>query len=62
MRKRLVTKFLPDLSPSQVEKMEAAIDAEPDDPTPAEQTRQRMELSMEAVKQGGKPPKEPKAA
>ncbi len=62
MRKRLVTKFLPDLAPSAVEKMEAAIDAEPDDPTPAEQTRQRMELSMQAVKQGGKPPKDEKAA
>lgn len=58
LRKRLVPKFLPDLPPAQIEEFNAAIDAEPDDPTPAERLRMKMDMSAQAMKGGQQPPKD----
>ncbi len=55
MKKRLLPVLFPDAPPELVAKMEKEIEAEPKAVSPAEETRQRMELSMESVKQGGKP-------
>jgi len=58
LRKSLVTKFegMANLTPQQVEEIMKAIDAAPDDPTPAERMQQRMQIMDAAVKGGGKVP------
>jgi hypothetical protein len=60
LRKRLLPKFLPDVAPKMLEELNAAIEAEPDDPTPAERLRMKMDLTSQAAKAGVPPPKEPK--
>jgi hypothetical protein len=57
-RKMLARKFdgFADLPQGQMEEIDQAIEATPDDPTPAEQARQRMDVTMQALKSGGKPP------
>jgi hypothetical protein len=58
LRKALVTKFegMANLSPKVLEEIAKAIDDAPDDPTPAEKQRQKMELLTASVKSGEKPP------
>jgi hypothetical protein len=61
LRKSLVTKFegMANLTPAMIDQIMDAIDAAPDDPTPAERMQQRMEIMDKAVKMGGKPPAVP---
>lgn len=53
LRKRLVPKFLPDLPAETLQDINDAIDSAPDDLTPAEQTRQRIEATLSTL--NGKP-------
>lgn len=68
LRKRLARKFdgMGDLPQALMDEIDEAIDAAPDDLTPAEQSKQRLELTMQAMKQGQKkepkPPASPMAA
>lgn len=65
MRKHLARKFegFADAPQSVLDAIDEAIDAAPDDLTPAEQAKQRLELTVAAMKTGGKgepqPPKPP---
>ncbi len=62
LRKKLARKFegMGDLAPAILEEVDKAIDAAPDDLTPAEQAQQRLDLTMQAMKQGAtKEPKPP---
>lgn len=56
LRKAIVTKFegMANLTPKQIEAIHAAIDSAPDDLTPQEQAKQRLEGTMQILKQGGK--------
>jgi hypothetical protein len=62
LRKAIVTKFegMANLTPTQLKEITEAIDNAPDDPTPAERMRQKMDIMTQAVKSGGKVPPEPK--
>lgn len=65
LRKTLARKFAgsKDWTPELLEKIDKQIDSAPDDLTPAEQAQQRLDLTMQAMKAGGKgepqPPKPP---
>lgn len=56
LRKMLARKFtgMADLPESLMAAIDAAIDQAPDDPTPAEQAQQRLNLTLQAMKAGGK--------
>ncbi len=58
LRKAMVTKFtgMGSLDQATLQAIIAAIDAAPDDPTPAEKQRQKMELLTASVKTGQKAP------
>jgi hypothetical protein len=58
LRKAMITKFtgMSNLSPEVLQAISDAIDAAPDDPTPAEKQRQKMELLTASVKSGQPPP------
>lgn len=68
LRKSLITKFegMGNLTPEQIQVITDAIDQAPDDLSPAEQAKQRFELTQQALKTGGKPtlpePKQPAKA
>lgn len=61
LRKRLARKFdgMGDLPQKVMDAIDQAIDAAPDDLTPAEQAQQRMDLTMQVMKSGQKAPKVP---
>lgn len=58
LRKAIITKFegMGNLTPEQLQLLNDAIDQAPDDPTPAERLRQKMELLTATAKSGGKVP------
>jgi hypothetical protein len=62
LRKAIVTKFegMGNLTPEQLKVINEAIDNAPDDPTPAERMRMKMDIMTKAAQMGGKPPGEPK--
>jgi hypothetical protein len=64
LRKMVARKFegMADLPDAQMDEIDQAIDATPDDVTPQEQTQQRLDMTMQALKATGKPtvPKVPK--
>jgi len=57
LRKRLARKFdgMADLPPNVMDAIDQAIDSAPDDLTPAEQTKQRTEMMVSAMKTTGQP-------
>jgi hypothetical protein len=65
LRKTLTRKYAgsKDWTPELLEQIDEQIDAAPDDLTPAEQAQQRLDLTMQAMKQGAtkepKPPQPP---
>ncbi len=58
LRKALVTKFqgMSNLTPQVIAAINEAIDTAPDDPTPAEKQKQKMDLLAASVKGGGQVP------
>jgi len=51
LRKRLVSKFMPDLPPATEAAITAAIDGAPDDLTPAERMKERIKATSQALKE-----------
>lgn len=55
LQKRCLPLFIPDMAPEQKRDFEDAIDAQEAAPTPAEQMRQKMDLTAAALKSGQNP-------
>lgn len=56
LRKDLVTKFLPNVTTDKQTQIDQAIEAATPDLTPADQAKQRLDLTQQALKGGNKPP------